>query len=361
MQRRLKLNLTKLLVIVIAWLVISILTSIHDFLLLSSDMSKGYSGQFSFGTHLLFNISAALIGSLMGGSFLVFYVNEKYRDRSYGFTITAVFLSFIVIVAFITVLFGIIIALMQTGKPFSDPETLQQIKHNIINPIHLKNIIVWSVVVALTQLLLSIDLKFGPSVLWKFIQGKYHSPRQEKRIFMFLDLNSSTSIAEKLGNEKYHQLLKDFFSDITNPVLDNRGEIYQYVGDEAIISWPYEYGIENAQCIRCYIDIRKRVEQNRQKYLDNYGLVPGFKAGIHFGTVIAGEIGVIKRDITFSGDVLNTTSRIQNMCKELQVDMLFSEDLAKQLPAAYTTKSMGANKLRGKEKDIELVTLEPPL
>jgi len=221
---------------------------------------------------------------------------------------------------------------------------------------------IWGPVVALTQLLLSIDLKFGPGILWKFIKGKYHYPRPEKRIFMFLDLNSSTSIAEKLGNEKYHQLLKDFFSDITNPVLDNRGEIYQYVGDEAVVSWPYEHGIENAQCIRCYIDIRKRIEQNKQKYLSNYNLVPGFKAGIHFGIVIAGEIGVIKRDITFSGDVLNTTSRIQGMCKELHVDVLFSEELAQQLRGfgKYISKSMGSSKLRGKEKDIALMTLELP-
>jgi adenylate cyclase len=366
MQRRLKIKLTKLFIIVLAWQVIAFLITLYDHLLLSSEYSTGFSHFYNYGTSVLFNALASLIGSVMGGSFLVFYVNEKYRERSYGFTILAVFTSFVTIVILITILFGIITALINTGKPLTHPETLQRFKTHILNPMHFKNIVVWGVVVAVTQLLLSIDLKFGPGVLWNFIRGKYHHPRNEKRIFMFLDLNSSTSIAEKLGNEKYHQLLKDFFSDLTNPVLDNRGEIYQYVGDEAVVSWPYEYGIEKAQCIHCYLDIRNRIDQKKQHYLDKYGLVPGFKAGIHFGTVIAGEIGVIKRDITFSGDVLNTTSRIQGMCKELQVDVLISGELAKQLPgsALYTSRSMGANKLRGKENDIELMTLEisiPPI
>lgn len=359
MQRRLKIKLNKLWVIIIAWQLVSVWITVNDFLLLNSEYSLGYTGYFSFGTTLLFNCSAALMGAILGGGFLVFYVNEKYRERSYGFTILAVVIAFLLIVVLITSLFAVIIAYTQTGKSITHPETVQRIKEHLVNTLHFKSILVWATVVAFTQLLLSIDLKFGPGILWKFIKGKYHNPRQEKRIFMFLDLNSSTSIAEQLGNEKYHQLLKDFFSDITNPVLDNRGEIYQYVGDEAVVSWPYKYGIENAQCIRCYIDIRKRIEQNKEKYLSNYNLIPGFKAGIHFGTVIAGEIGVIKRDITFSGDVLNTTSRIQAMCKELQVDVLFSEELAKQLHGfgSYVSKSMGINKLRGKEKDIELMTL----
>jgi adenylate cyclase len=360
MQRRFKIKLSKLLVIVIGWQIIAVLISVYDYFLLTSEFARGYAPGFSFQLSLLFNTVAAFIGSVIGGSFLIFYVNEKYRERSYGFTILAVVVSFILIIGLITVLLGFSSAMITTGHSLTHPETIKLAKANIINPIHLKNIVAWGLVVAMTQLLLSVDLKFGHGVLWQFIKGKYRHPQNEKRIFMFLDLNSSTSIAEKLGNEKYHNLLKDFFSDITNPVLDNRGEIYQYVGDEAVVSWPYKYGIENSQCIQCYFDIKNSIEMNKEKYLSRYGLIPGFKAGIHYGNVIAGEIGVIKRDITFSGDVLNTTSRIQGMCKELKVDMLVSGELTHELPGSlrYIARSMGENKLRGREKNIELMTME---
>ncbi|WP_044220009.1 hypothetical protein [Chitinophaga pinensis] len=56
---------------------------------------------------------------------------------------------------------------------------------------------------------------------------------------MFLDLNSSTTIAETLGDKRYHAFLKDIFTDITNPILDKKGEIYQYVSDEVIVAWPF--------------------------------------------------------------------------------------------------------------------------
>ena len=74
---------------------------------------------------------------------------------------------------------------------------------------------------------------------------------------------------------------------------------------------------------------------------------------------MVGEIGQIKRDIAFSGDVLNTTSRIQAMCNELDVEILASKqfaDIAYRLPKGVTKKELGKEKLRGKTEEIEMVT-----
>jgi adenylate cyclase len=228
-------------------------------------------------------------------------------------------------------------------------------------PRTIKNTLVWSVVVGLTQLFLQMNSKFGHGVFWNIIRGKYNTPKDENRIFMSLDINSSTALAEKLGDEKYHELLKEFFADITNPVLDNKGEIYQYVGDEVIVAWKYEDGIADNQCVKCFFDMKNSLERKKEKYLNRYGLVPSFKAGIHWGKVIVGEIGIIKRDITYSGDVMNTTSRIRNKCKEFDVEVIASADLLATLSLneSYITKPLGAIKLRGKEKEVLLSALLP--
>lgn len=361
MTQRQKLKLTKLSIIIIAWLVIGFLVSCYDYSLLSSGLSGGFSADFNFGNNLVFNLVAAFMGALMGGGLLVYYVNEKYRDRPYGFTVLAVVISFFVVVSIITVILALIAAPVQTGKSFADPETKKAFFAFLSNRLHLKNIIVWSPVVALTQILLQFNTKFGEGNMWNMIRGKYQTPREEQRIFMFVDLNSSTTIAEKLGDEKYHQLLKDFFADITNPILDNKGEIYQYVGDEVVIAWKYENGIEHNRCIECFFDMKKEIQHRSAKYLAKYDLVPSFKAGIHCGKVVAGEVGIIKRDITFSGDVLNTTSRIQGKCKEFNVEIIASDDLMNglQLTEKYKTQFLGSIKLRGKEKDVQLSTLIP--
>ncbi len=361
MTQRQKLKLSKLGIIIITWLFIGFLITCYDYFVLSSGLSSGFSPAFSFGNHLIFSLTAGFLGALMGGSFLVFYVNEKYRDKPYGFTILAVLLSFIIVVSIITVILALIAAQVQTGKSLNDAETKKAFYAFLTNRLHAKNIIVWSPVVALTQIMLQFNTKFGEGNIWNMIRGKYQTPKEEQRIFMFVDLNSSTAIAEKLGDQKYHQLLKDFFADITNPILDNKGEIYQYVGDEVIVAWKYESGIEQNRCIDCFFDMKKELAKHSSRYLKKYELQPVFKAGIHCGKVVAGEVGIIKRDITFSGDVLNTTSRIQGKCKEFNAEIIASDDLIAglQLKGKYTAQFLGSIKLRGKEKDVELSALIP--
>jgi adenylate cyclase len=95
-------------------------------------------------------------------------------------------------------------------------------------------------------------------------------------------------------------------------------------------------------------------------YNEKYGVVPEFKAGLHYGYVMAGEIGVVKREIAFSGDVLNTTSRIQSKCNELGVNILLSKFLLDKLnlrPDTFTPKLMGDIVLRGKEQSLSLYTV----
>jgi adenylate cyclase len=314
MKRGRQLKLKQLTVIIIAWMIMGFIISVYDNLVLHMSFSLGPAKDYSFLISIATNMGAGLIGALLGGSLLVFYVNVKYQDKPYGYTIVFVSVSFVLIVAFISVFMGLIIVPIRTGKSLSDPEGFFAFKQFLKDTSHLKALVVWSFIVAGTQLLLQVNSKFGQSNFWNIIRGKYNRPKEEKRIFMFLDLNSSTSIAERLGDEKYHSLLKDFFSDITTPILENKGSIYQYVGDEVVIAWNYEDGIENLHCVKCFFDMKLYIQKRKEKYTQQYGLVPLFKAGIHCGKVIAGEVGIIKRDITYSGNVLNTNSRRSGTC-----------------------------------------------
>ncbi|MBL7858210.1 MAG: adenylate/guanylate cyclase domain-containing protein [Cyclobacteriaceae bacterium] len=94
--------------------------------------------------------------------------------------------------------------------------------------------------------------------------------------------------------------------------------------------------------------------------MKNYNYAPAFKVALHYGQVIAGEIGIIKRDVTFSGDVLNTASRIQGKCKEYGVTILVSDDLLNLLPETnlFQRISIGDVELRGREQSILLSTLK---
>ena len=179
-----------------------------------------------------------------------------------------------------------------------------------------------------------------------------------ERIFMFLDITSSTSIAENLGHVRYFELLNDFFNDLAMPIEAHKGEIYQYVGDEVVVSWGLEEGISEANCLHCFFDILDTIDELSFKYLEKYEMVPAFKAGMHFGKVSTGTIGTIKKEIIYTGDVLNTTSRIEGQCNQHNVKLLLSKDLMHKLPNEDQFKfvEIGEISLRGKASFVTLFT-----
>jgi adenylate cyclase len=202
-----------------------------------------------------------------------------------------------------------------------------------------------------------LDRLLGPGVLGRYLSGRYHRPRTESRIFMFMDLRGSTSLAERLGPQDYYALVNECFRDLATPVLDSSGEIYEYVGDEVVLTWTEEQGVREANCVRVFFDFADRIASKRQAYLDRFGVVPEFKAGLHCGEVVTAEIGDLKRSLVFNGDVLNTGARIEGQCNPLGKRLLASRDLVERLrlPAEWTTEDMGEVELRGKAAPMRLV------
>ena len=167
------------------------------------------------------------------------------------------------------------------------------------------------VIYILLSLYINMNLLLGRGVLLKFLLGRYRKPTGEHRIFMFLDIKSSTSLAERLGLDNYYALLNDFFNEISEPVRSTHAEVYQYIGDEVVFTWKTSDGITDSNCLKIFYKIRQKVYGKRKYYRDKYGVLPDFKAGLHVGEVISAQIGDIKREIVYNGDVLNTSARIQ--------------------------------------------------
>lgn len=210
----------------------------------------------------------------------------------------------------------------------------------------------------LSIVFIDITHKYGPGMFWSMLIGQYQNPRKENRIFIFLDINSATTIAESLGHEQYFNMLKEFFNDITIPVLTNDGMIYQYVGDEIVISWMNtpENKIKALKFIRNAFFLLKRRED---KYIKKYDTAPDFKAGIHSGEVTAGFVGEIKTDLIYCGDTMNTAARIRSMCNKLNELFIVSEDFLQDFnkPFGYEIEKIGTMELKGRVEPIKLFSL----
>ena len=93
----------------------------------------------------------------------------------------------------------------------------------------------------------------GGPLLTSIVLGTYHRPVREQLIVMFLDLADSTSLAEKLGELRVHDLITRFFFDIDVPINDHGGSVLSYVGDEVIVTWPVtDDPARNARCLACF-------------------------------------------------------------------------------------------------------------
>ncbi|MEP2024144.1 adenylate/guanylate cyclase domain-containing protein, partial [Reichenbachiella sp.] len=163
--------------------------------------------------------------------------------------------------------------------------------------------------------LMQVSLFFGGNNLVKLLTGKFYSPKEEERVFMFLDLKSSTQHAERLGHIKYSKMIQDCFNDL-GVVVENESEIYQYVGDEVILTWNLADGLRNENCINAYYNFQAQLEKRKAYYQKQYDCQPHFKAGLNEGVVTVTEVGKYKKEIAYHGDTINTTARIQEKCND---------------------------------------------
>ena len=211
-------------------------------------------------------------------------------------------------------------------------------------------------VIAFLLFFIQLDRLLGPGVLLGYVTGRYHKPRREFRIFMFLDLKGSTALADEMDANLYSNFLHSYFTAMSEPILKTGAEIYKYVGDEIILTWKMRSGLDEESCIRLFFLIENQIHAQKDNFLQAYGVVPEFKAGVHVGEVITAQMGELKSEIVYNGDVLNTTARIQALCNQLDQKLLVSAELMKSLSLGpeYKVSELGPVQLRGKAEAFEL-------
>jgi adenylate cyclase len=305
----------------------------------------------------IFNISILLVSSFiisLSLTLIDIYLIKKFFYR----------VSLLLVVTYSAIIYLITLGLIISGVYTAIYSIISGIIESPIRRIPKGEIFlsffVVGVVVTFSRLIVELDKRLGPGNMWKIIRGKFYTPTEEVRIFMFVDLKGATAIAERLGHVQVSKLLRDCFHDLS--IVDRyHAEVYQYVGDEVVLTWLYnEDNIH--RFIPAFFAFQDRINSKRDYYLKNYGLIPEFKAGAHVGPVISTEVGDIKREITYHGDTLNTASRIQGKCNEIGARLLISRQLYNTFngDSFFSFADVGSISLEGKEKNVELFKVINP-
>ncbi len=222
----------------------------------------------------------------------------------------------------------------------------------------IKKTLYWIVLFIVTQLYLEINDKYSPGVFLDILKGKYTHPKVERRIVMFMDLKDSTPIAERLGHERYFLFIRDFIHDVSLALIEKGGIIYQYVGDEIVVSWTMSpRNVRN--CLTAILVARKNIQKKSARYRRKYDTLPEFRIGIHVGEVTVGEIGVIKKDLAMSGDIMNTAARIRSVCADFNEKFIVSKEFYdKTTLKDFQVKDLGTVDLKGKAASMQLFALK---
>ena len=239
----------------------------------------------------IFCLSFAIMGLVVSAT-LIFYLRNAFRKYPLwvAFLLKLAFaLGLFIIVAFFMLLAYFVFSYNGTVARFSE--------RFFVDILRTRGFLIFmldmGVLTLLSLVLLEITDKYGPGGFGSMMRGEYHRPKIENRIFIFLDINDATSIAEQIGHERNFLLIRGFFSDITQPVLANGGEIYQYVGDEVVLSWK-ESPENKIYALRFMRQVFYLLKRKEKFYLEKYGVAPTFKAGVHSGSVTAGFVGILK-------------------------------------------------------------------
>jgi adenylate cyclase len=213
---------------------------------------------------------------------------------------------------------------------------------------------------AIIMFVMRIKDLIGGDVFLSLLTGRYHKPVAEERIFLFVDVVGSTQFAERFGGLRAQEYLASFFGAIAGPVRRYQGSIDDYVGDLAIITWPLRRGAEDGRCLRCVFAIQDEIEKEAQSWQSRFGSVPRFRAALHGGEVVAGEIGVDRHKISYFGDTVNMTARLETLCRELGKPYLVSADLLSRIPALSAEMrvvDLGAHEVRGSNRSLAVAAL----
>ncbi|MCC8982401.1 adenylate/guanylate cyclase domain-containing protein [Bradyrhizobium acaciae] len=214
-----------------------------------------------------------------------------------------------------------------------------------------------AIVSVLVNLGFSIANLIGSRALLNFVTGRYHAPVEEDRFVLFVDIAGSTGLAERLGGIGIHRFLDRTFRLLTQSVVDYRGEVLNYVGDEIIVTWPEQSGAVDCRPLRCFLAMRRALQKAAPQFEREFGAVPQIRGSLHFGPVIVGEIGDVKRAIVFNGDVMNTAARLEELSRKVDGGFLASRAAMARFaaPPPFPLSDLGTLPIRGRVDGIDVV------
>jgi adenylate cyclase len=166
---------------------------------------------------------------------------------------------------------------------------------------------------------------------------------------MVCDIRGFSTMSEQLEERELARVVGNWFRDIGNTVQASAGVIDKYIGDAVLAYWPAQdqCGTECATCLQSAMTIRELAVRRHWPAGEAFRIV----LALHFGRVTSSNVGQMAvRDATILGDAVNTVFRLEGIAKELNQELICSQDFVTVLPPDREFISFGEFHLKGKSQ-----------
>ncbi|MBK8398525.1 MAG: adenylate/guanylate cyclase domain-containing protein [Leptospiraceae bacterium] len=215
--------------------------------------------------------------------------------------------------------------------------------------------------VTLEKAKMQVSRYFSPNVFDKITTADdsmlSSSGRKQEVAVMFTDIRDFTTLSETIKPEEVVELLKEYHAKMVNIIFENGGTLDKFIGDGIMATFgtpdpkpddAYRAVVAGTQMKKALAELN--IERKKKGLIE---LRQGI--GIHFGSVIAGNIGTENRmEYTVIGDTVNLASRIESKCKDLKSDFLISEAVKEKLNDRISTRNLGLHSVKGKTETVAL-------
>jgi adenylate cyclase len=187
-------------------------------------------------------------------------------------------------------------------------------------------------------------------------RGSRAARGQEREIaVLFCDLRGFTSLTEKRLPFDTVFLLNRYFEVVGHAVEDAGGHVDKFIGDGALALFGLgsEPRVAARQAVQAALDIRKGLHALNASFASELDRPLKIAMSLHIGTAIVGEMGYGQAtSLTAVGDTLNAASRLEGLAKELDADLVLSDDLARRAGLEHDGAQRQTITVRGRTTPI---------
>jgi adenylate cyclase len=194
-------------------------------------------------------------------------------------------------------------------------------------------------------------LSTGRNGVTSLVRGGRAQGQEQEIAVLFCDLRGFTSLAEQRLPFDTVFILNRYFEAVGESVEEAGGYIDKFIGDGVLALFGLKTSPQQAaqQALDAALRIKAALVHLNREYESEFEHPLKIAMGLHAGPAIVGQMGYGQAtSLTAVGDTINAASRLEGLAKELNVELVISEDLATRAGLDLSDRDRQIVQIRGR-------------